>query len=694
MFSENEVTEGSISIKRRKLLQKVRNVDGRHYEALKLILAAILGIIAGFGAIVFRFLIELIQQLAFSGNLAPHELSLLPYYSILIPPLIGGAIVGPLVYFFAPEAKGHGVPEVKDACANKGGRIRPRVVFIKTLASGISIGTGGSVGREGPIVQIGAALGSFLGKTIGLRGGDLIDFVAAGSAAGIAATFNAPIAGVVFAVEIILGRSSPRHFTPLVVSSVMATVVVHWVLGTSPALWVPAYHLNSAWELPLYVVLGFMTGLVGLSFTKGLYGIEDIWDKFPGPRYIHGAIGGLFVGTLALQFPEVLGVGYELIEGVLGATHAPLNLTNDALIFHLFILIGIKILATGITIGSGGSGGVFAPSLFLGASAGGAFGGLAKKFLPRGIVDQPSAYALVGMGGVVGATTHAPLTAILIVFELTNRHSIILPLMLTTVVSTAISMALGKESIYTLKLLRRGARLNDGRDLTLRVRNTPVSELMIPSVAYVSSSATIEKIVHRAHLHDTHDVYVVDENKSVMGVVSMDDVASHFQDKLSLRKQLRAFTLMHAVPTIHEETSLEVAIKALKPHHRDQLPVINKKSKLVGVVLQADLLSYYSRELIKQEAILEMVGDGERNFQEIEMDPDELQSVILVGAGFENKTLGELNLRTRFGVTVYAIRDHSGRAHVPNAESRLLKGQTLVVIGPESEIEHIKNMAS
>lgn len=656
----------------------------------RLVFAAALGLCTGYGALLFRLLIHNLTRLAYPADMALSKLRALPWWRKLLPPAVGGAIVGPAVRLLAPEAKGHGVPEVKDACENLGGRIRTRVAVVKTLASGITIGSGGSVGREGPIVQIGSSLGSAFGRFIGLRGRGLVDFVAAGAAAGIAATFNAPIAGVVFAIEIILGRGSPRHFSPLVVASVAATVITHLHLGKSPAFVVPPYALISGWELLLYVLLGVLAGLVGVAFTRSLYLMEDLWERLP-LVYVHGALGGLIVGTTALWFPEVLGVGYALIEGVLGVGEQ-MALTLPAMETHLLLLIAFKLFATGTTIASGGSGGVFAPSLFLGASLGGAFGGAASRLMPSGVMASPSAYALVAMGGVVGATTHAPLTAIVIVFELCDRHSIILPLMLVTVIATALSMALHRESIYTEKLTRRGSGRGGQHSPAERVRATRVGEVMQPIAAWVKPSARLETIVDRGHAHDTHDVYVVDAHRQVLGVVTMDDIASHIQDRPAQRRRLRASTLMHAVATVTAETSLADCMVALQERRREELPVVDARMRLIGSISRGDLLAYTSREVLRHEAVLDLVEADHAAHAEIVLADGEVRAIVDVGGELCGKTLRELDLRTRLSINVYALSE-GDRVVMPDPNAPLRRGQKLLVVGHAPEIEHLRELA-
>ena len=347
-----------------------------------IIAAIIIGVLAGFAAIGIRLLIREISDLSFSGDgtLLENIMST-PWYWVLIIPTIGGLIVGPIIYFFAPEAKGHGVPEVMQAILLKGGSIRPRVALIKAIASSITIGTGGSVGREGPIIQIGSSLGSMVGQFLRVPSKRLKTLVGCGAAAGIAAAFNAPIAGALFAVEIILMDFAIAQFSPIVIASVMATVVSHSFEGKFAAFIVPQYELVAPQEIGFYFVLGALAGFASFAFIKALYYSESIWDdKIKIPEYIKPAIGGLQIGLIALVFPQIMGVGYDTI--------------NQALYGNMFwyfalALVFVKILATSLTLGSGGSGGIFAPSLFMGAMLGYFFGYVVHAAFPE-VTASPS----------------------------------------------------------------------------------------------------------------------------------------------------------------------------------------------------------------------------------------------------------------------------------------------------------------
>lgn len=417
-------------------------------------LALIIGAGAGLGAVVFRYLILAITNLVTgrndygaAGRVASLHLPALGPWFLLLAPVVGGLLYGPLVYRFAPEARGHGVPEVMLAVAQNGGRIPARVAAVKSLASALCIGTGGSVGREGPIVQIGSALGSSIGQWLRVPEHRLRLMVACGAAGGISATFDAPVAGVFFALEIILRAFTAEAFGVVVISSVTANVIAHALVGHDHVLQLPAYSLGSAAELPLYGVLGLAAGVVGWGFARFLYLVEDVCDRvWRGPEWLRPAVGGVLLGAVLFALPQMYGVGYPVLESAVSGSYA--------LGLLVLLLVG-KMVATSLTIGIGGSGGVFAPSLFVGGMLGTAFGVVAQAVFP-GLALSPGAFGLVGMAAVFAAASHAPIAAALIVFELTGQYAVILPLLVAVALATGLSHLISRDTIYTLKLLRRG----------------------------------------------------------------------------------------------------------------------------------------------------------------------------------------------------------------------------------------------
>ncbi len=469
-----------------------------------LLLALGVGVLAGYGSVLFRYAIDAVQVLFYQNSSDFLEFyDTLSWYAIVLPPTIGGAIVGLLTSKGAPEAKGHGVPEVMEAVALRDGVIRKRVAAVKIAASAICIGSGGSVGREGPIVQIGSSIGSTLGQLLKVNRTNQRTLVGCGAAAGIAATFNAPIAGILFALEILLGDFGFAAFSPVVLSSVTATAISRYYFGDFPAFISPVYELGSLWELGLFPVLGVISALVAVLFVLTLYKMEDLADYIAIPPVLKAALGGLCIGGILLQFPEIMGVGYGAIT---------LSLMDKMAWGTMLILIFLKIFATSLTISSGGSGGIFAPSLFIGAMTGGVFG-VAVHYLFPAVVPSPGIFALIAMGGLVAGTTYAPITAILIIFELTSNYHIILPLMLTCIISTLIASSISPGSIYTMKLLRRGVNLQGGMEQNI-LKKYKVKDLMQREPDTLYEGAPLQQVFETFRQKNAPYLHLVDKTTS------------------------------------------------------------------------------------------------------------------------------------------------------------------------------------
>jgi len=559
------------------------------------ILAAIVGLAGGFGAIGFRHLIGFIQSIFYgsAGNLL-ELVPLTPWYFLIWIPALGGLLVGPLVYFLAREAKGHGVPEVMEAVALRSGIIRKRIVIIKSLASAICIGTGGSVGREGPIVQIGSAIGSTIGQVLRISEDRIRTLVGCGAAAGIAATFNAPVAGSMFALEIILGDFGLATFSPIVISSVVATAVSRHFLGDSPAFIVPAYELISAWELPLYVILGLFCALVAVTFTTVLYRSEDLFERLKFPEYLKAAVGGLMLGSMGLLFPHILGVGYPAID---------LALLQKLSWWLLLLLVGFKVLGTSITIGSGGSGGIFAPSLFMGAMAGGFFGSVVHHIFPE-VTASPGAYSIVGMGAVVSGTTHGPLSGILILFEMTGDYKIILPLMIACIMSSLASGQILTDSIYTLKLARRGVNIKAGKEVNV-LRSISVSDVMNPEVETIPENITLGGLAEKISKSKYKSFPVVDQARKLTGVITHYDYRDVvFDEDLKDLVVVKELATLKAV-TVSTDDNLYNAMEKITSKDFSILPVVSAHDphQLLGVLTRRDIISAYNRAVIKKSVL-------------------------------------------------------------------------------------------
>ena len=564
----------------------------------------LVGLGAGIGAVAFRYLIRAVEWIGYVWF--PSVTSNWGNAYVIIVPAVGGLLVGLLVYFLAREAKGHGVPEVMEAVAIHGGRIRPRVAVIKSLASSICIGSGGSVGREGPIVQIGSALGSTIGQALHLSNDRVRNLVACGAAGGIAATFNAPIAGVIFALEIILGDFKLHYFISVVISSVTASVVGRVVFGDIPAFPLPTeYGIISLWEFGFYILLGVLAALIGVIFVRSLYWTEDLFEKWTSvPEWIQPAVGGALLGGLALAYPlftpttwvgtpHIFNVGYEVIGKAL---------SNQLLLGVVLSLLILKVVATSLTLGSGGSGGVFAPTLFMGAMLGTAVELVIKILFPS-IVAPPGAYALVGMAAVFAASAHAPITAIIILFELTGDYLIILPLMLTVVIATLLAQKmLAGESIYTLKLSRRGVRLKSGRDIDV-MEGVTVDEVMTRNVDTISTDTKLSEFSEILSKTRHHGMPVLDNQGKFWGIVTVTDLDRAIEQNLPTTTPITEIgtdksTTMVAYP----DESMGEALSRMGIRGVGRLPVVSREDNvhLIGLIRRADIIRAYNLALTRK----------------------------------------------------------------------------------------------
>jgi len=554
-------------------------------------LSIVVGLGTAFGAILFMKLIDYFREIFF-GYSEQVLTELVGHFNYWIPliPMIGGLIVGPIVYKFAVEAKGHGVPEVMLAVARKGGIIRARVALAKAVASAICIGSGGSAGREGPIVQIGSAIGSAIGQLFKMPQSRVKILVGCGAAAGISSVFNAPIAGVIFSLEIILGDFAIKTFSPVLLSSVIASVVTRTFMGDHPAFDVPDYALVSAWEIPLYMILGGVCGSVAVLFTTTLHKTEELFDKMKMSPMFKPALGGLILGCIGVFYPQIFADGYETIK---------LTLYGQMVVWLMLILIFLKIVATSLTLGSGNSGGIFAPSLFIGAVTGGAFGFFVHSLFPD-VTASAGAYALVGMAAMVGGTTHAPITAILIIFEMTSDYRIILPLMVSVVFSTLVARRLFSPSIYTIKLIKRGIFLRGGRDIAV-LKGLKVSDVMDSEFETMPASTPLAKILEIVDASRGTTFMITDKAGKFQGVLSFEDLlgilTEHTLDYLVIARDIASYDYI----TVYPDEDLDEAEKKMSAKGCKLLPVVNKNDPSIihGVLRREDLVHYYNKKLIE-----------------------------------------------------------------------------------------------
>ncbi|GAB4169753.1 MAG: chloride channel protein [Calditrichia bacterium] len=654
------------------------------------ITAVIIGLIGGFGAVGIQEAIKFFQELFWGKwEVTAEYISGLPWTIKIGAPLIGSLIVGLIIQFYAKEAKGHGVPEVMEAIALRNGIIRPRVVLAKLLASSIYIGSGGSVGREGPVIQIGSAVGSTIGQFLRVNPKRMKIFVACGAASGIAAAFNAPVAGALFAVEVILGDFGVAQFSPIVISSVVATVVSRHFLGDFPAFEVPKYELVSPFELVPYVFVGLGAGIVALAFIRTLYWFEDAFEKMPVPQVVQTLIGGLGIGIIGMYFPQIYGVGYSTMNFALYG-----KLTWQI----MGLLILIKIISTSISLGSGGSGGVFAPSLFLGAMTGGFLGSFVHQIFP-GMSATAGAYALVGMGAVVAGTTHAPITAILILFELTNDYKIILPLMISTIIASLLTTKIQKESIYTLKLIRRGIDIFKGQEINI-LRSIKVQDAISPQITKVKANANFQEILATIADSNNSECFVENLKGELIGVIPMRNIRKVILDRDYLENILIGLDIMDEnVPFVSKNDTLDHAMKLFSQCEIEELPVISSvdNKTLVGTITRKSVIDIYNRELNRRNMAQELSSSVkllEKN-KEIEFLPGTKIVQIPIPGDFAGKSIRELNIRRRFGVEILVILRNEGGIRqqiMPHSDYIFTASDYMIVMGNEKEIKAIQHL--
>ena len=541
---------------------------------------------AGAAAVVFQYLLQGTQAFFFEF-LYPAAYQVVGPAAIIGIPAVGGLAAGLVLYAFAWEARGSGIAQVMQAVNQQGGRIRPIVAVVKAISTALCLGSGGSAGREGPIAQISAAIGSTIGQALGVSENRTKLLVACGVAGGIAATFNAPIAGVMFALEIILVQFNTRAFGIVVIASVTASVISRAAFGAEPAFAVPPYVLVNVGEFALYALLGVGCGILGVVFTHLLYGVEAPFEALKLPGYLKPALGGLLVGCLGLFLPEVLGTGYEPITNALEGNYG---------ILLLLLLVAAKMAAVSFTIGSGGPGGIIGPLLFLGTMVGTAFGALAGLVLP-GQVGTAGSYGLVGMAAMLAGATRAPITAVITLFEFSNDYESILPVMVAVVISTLVAEALGPDSIFTLGLRRRGIdiRTTPADDPLQTIR---VADAMHTEIALAAPSLSIRDAVYQLAEARQHALVIVTENGQVEGIVTTEDLQRALH-ALRIEEPV-AEIASRPVTTVYASEPLGEAAARMSAEDLRQVPVLDQDrgNLVVGMLHRDDIARTYSRAVL------------------------------------------------------------------------------------------------
>lgn len=563
----------------------------RGEQALLALLAVATGLAAGIGAIVFRHAIDMVQDLFYgspTANLASWARGL-PWWHLLLAPAIGGVLIGLYRRWVLPDRRFHGVADVVEASALRGGRIRFRDGIAAAFGSAASLGMGASAGREGPVIHLGATLASSISQLLGLRRSAALTLLGCGVAAGIAASFNAPIAGVFFALEVVVGHYGLTAFAPVVLASVVGTVVARIHFGNYPAFVVDSHVIVSFWEMPAFALLGLLCAAVAWAFMASIFTVERTVRHFRIPQLVAPALGGLAVGAVAIALPEVLGVGYEATDLAL----------QGSLAFSLLVALAVgKTLATAVTLGSGFGGGVFSPSLFVGAMVGGAFGIVAASLAPEGTSGVP-AYAIVGMAAVAGAVLGAPISTILIVFELTANFDLTIAVMIGTALASLVTNHVIGRSFFHWTLDRRGIDLSGGRARQL-LRSRRVQDVMAASYVTLPTGADPDALRHELRQNPRGNFLVLDAEGRLAGVLTLEDLKPLLFGDEPDEDHASAGDLMHpAGAVVTPEDDLATALERMAASDDDFLPVVRsgEDRRVVGVLKQRDLELAHNRAL-------------------------------------------------------------------------------------------------
>jgi len=578
-----------------------------------LLLSALVGVVAGSGAVAFYFATNAVDHhlLGLVGAYHPPKegsgsMALIPQVDSLqmnvswllyLLPMVGGLISGFLVYRYAPEAEGHGTDGALEAFHQRGGLIRGRVPIVKTLASIATIGTGGSAGREGPIAQIGAGFGSFVATRLGLSVSTRRILLLAGMAGGVGATFRSPLGGALFAVEVLYRDPEFEHegLIPAIISSITAYSLFGAVTGWEPLLATPHFRFDHPAELGLYLVLGLVCAAFGVFYVKVFYTTRDYFKALKVPAWLKPALGGLLLGLLAMAVPQVLGSGYGWVQAALYGKMALWVMLTVAL---------AKIVATSLTISSGGSGGVFAPSLVIGAMLGGAFGALAQQLFPT-LTQDPQAYVLVGMAGFFAGVANAPIATLIMVSELTGNYGLLAPLMLVCVVAM---IALRRTGIYEKQVIGRSDSPAHFGDFVIDVlEGVQVTALVEKGrkATLIPAGMPLPEILHKISSAKSAYFPVVDEEQRMVGIFSLNDIRRILNEEippgLVVAGDIATRQVIYTTPDEH----LPEVMKKITARNLEEIPVVqpDQPDQVLYMLSRRAVLAYYAEQVEKTRGL-------------------------------------------------------------------------------------------
>ncbi len=676
------------------LLQRVRSIGSKFQaqifaqlgkrtasENAFLVLLPIVGLMVGFTTVATAHIISYLQNQFWGSGLnlltASHYN---PWYSRLTILTVGGLLVGLIGKFFRVPTRGGGITTIMQAVSLKGGYISLRRTAPRDWAAIVTVATGGSLGREGSMALLASAIGSYSGRRFHLSTQQLRVLVCAATAAALAAVYNAPIGGSLFALEILMGNFALEVLGPVVVVSVISTLVYRSCMGNLPRFDVPHYDLVSAWELLPYLVLGLLAGVLSILFVRALFGSQDLFEKIPIPNWLKPAIGMLLVGVIGIQWPHVFGNGFETVN---------LTLREQLPIALLLILVLMKIIASSLTFGAGGAGGLFTPSLMVGALLGGSFGYGVHLLFPH-VTAGSGAYALVGMGGVLAGTTHAPLTAIMMIFEQTNNYQVVLPLMFVCIVSNFTARALKARSLDEESLRRRGIVMPTGPEASI-MQSLRVEDILHEDIHAINQTAPFSAVVEQFFKESYNNIYVVDSAGKFLGAIRLHSVKDMLHQGESLSSVIADDLVDNTFQFVTPRQNLAEVMDIFWRENAERLPVINNSTarKLLGWISKRDLLGVYSQEILRKRQLMArfVVHEGDETRDVFVELPEGIElRTVEFPVHLESRTVADIAPRSHYGVHVLAIKRRdpvTGRsiAELPGPETRLAPGDDLVVVG-------------
>ena len=635
-------------------------------------LAAIVGLFTGLAAVAFGELIDFVDWFAF--DMVAERMRALGPWRVALLPAAGALLAAPIVLRLVRETRGQGVSQVMFAVETSGGRIGPLVAPAKAVATALTIGAGGSAGREGPVTQIGAGIGSTVAQALRLSDDNTRLLVGAGVAGGVATMFNAPIAGVFFALEVVLRNFNTRNFSVVVLAAVVATFVEVALLGDKPAIAIPAYGLESAIELPLYAALGLLSAAAAVLFVRLIYAAEDRFLQLRVPStLLVPAIGGLIAGLLAVAHIGVLGEGVATMDQVL---RGEFN-TRTVLLLAL-----LKPLATAATIGAGGSGGVFRPALFIGAMIGISYGSAATAVFPNA-VGEPAAYAIVGMAAFFAATSRAPMSAVMMLFEMTRGYELILPLMIAVAVATLAAQVLGRGSVYSIGLERRGVHIDEEQAPLTVMQTLRVSDAMSPIAVTCRVDTPISEVMRELAGDPEAAPLVLDDEDAIVGIISNADlneaIAGGDHDRPAFEIASRDVRTVFADHTLHDA----LGIFAFAQSH--SLPVVTREDprRAVGALRRSDITQAYSgaverRDTATRRNQLRSVTSDDVRYLELRVMPR---------SALSGRQLSEVQLTE--DAVIVAVR-HNGATLIPRGHTRIAAGDRVTLIAAAAAVEEVR----